>query len=66
MIKFTLGENEPQVLAPLTPGKFPNPRTSHWGRGALETAENILRTLQDVVHISCNVTAEHMPRTFGM
>jgi hypothetical protein len=29
----------------------------HWGRGALETAENILRTLQDVVQISCNVTA---------
>jgi hypothetical protein len=39
---------------------------SHWGQGALETAENILRTLQDVVQISCNVTAEHMPRTFGM
>jgi hypothetical protein len=38
----------------------------HWGRGALETAKNILRTLQDVVQISCNVTAEHMERTFGM
>ena len=38
----------------------------HWGRGALETAENILRTLQDVVQISCNVTAKHMQRTFGM
>ena len=41
------------------------PNNPHWGQGALETAENILRTLQDVVQISCNVTAEHMQRTFG-
>jgi len=38
----------------------------HWGRGALETSENILGKLQALDHFPPNVSTNHIWGTFGM
>jgi hypothetical protein len=57
---------DPQVVDLTNSNGADGKNSSPCGQGALEAAKNILRTLQDVVQISCNVTAKHRQRTFGM
>ena len=40
--------------------------SSHWGRGGLETNENILSTLQALVESTCHLPADNRLGTFQM
>ena len=42
------------------------PSWDHWGRGGLETNENILSTLQALVESTCHLPADNRLGTFQM
>ena len=50
------------IPAPIFPGIIP----FHWGRGGLETNENILSTLQALVGSTCHLPADNRLGTFQM
>ena len=42
------------------------PPVTHWGRGGLETNENILSTLQALVESTCHLPTDNRLGTFQM